>query len=145
VAAICGRNTAARARLDGMASSQQGRLVVGGFVDNVEEWMMASDVVATKGGPGVIAEALVCGKPLLLTGHLPGQERGNGEWVVAHGAGVQVRRTYRLVDAVLALRDDPAGVAAMAERARQLARPEASGAIAELVVSSVRRAAALRR
>lgn len=145
VAAICGRNTAAQARLDGMATSQQGRLVVGGFVDNVEEWMMASDVVATKAGPGVIAEALVCGKPLLLTGHLPGQERGNGEWVVAHGAGVQVRRTYRLVDAVLALRDDPAGVAAMAERARQLARPEASGAIAELVVSSVRRAAALRR
>lgn len=143
VAAICGRNKAAKARLDAMASVHAGRLIVGGYVDNVAEWMAASDIVATKAGPGTIAEALVCGKPLLLTGHLSGQERGNAEWVVSHGAGMEARRTSGLIDAVLALKHDPPRLAYMAGRARHMARPEASAAIAQLVVSAARSAATL--
>jgi len=143
VAVICGRNKTAKARLDRMAVDCGGRLVVGGFVDNVEEWMVASDLVAARAGPGVIAEALVCGKPLLLTGHLPGQERGNAEWVVSHGAGLHVRKLPQLIDAVLTLTDDPSQLAAMAGRARDVARPEASTTIAGLVLSAACRAAAL--
>jgi len=142
VAVICGRNTTAKARLAQMATGSEGRLVVHGFVDNVEEWMAASDVVATKAGPGAIAEALVCGKPLLLTAHLPGQERGNAEWVVAHGAGLHVPRIPSLVKAVLELKEDHLLLATMAARAAHLARPDASATIAQLVLSAASQAAA---
>ena len=43
--------------------------------------------MVTKAGPGIIAEAACCGTPLLLTSHLPGQERGNAGLVAAAGAG----------------------------------------------------------
>ena len=42
--------------------------VVGlGFVTNVAEYMVASDVLVTKAGPGTIAEAAAVGLPLMLT------------------------------------------------------------------------------
>lgn len=53
-----------------------------GFVNNMEEWMHASDVIITKAGPGTIAESFICGLPVLLNGFIPGQEEGNIEYVV---------------------------------------------------------------
>ena len=49
--------------------------------------MAASDCVITKAGPGTIAEALICGLPILLSGFIPGQEEGNVSFVVEHGVG----------------------------------------------------------
>lgn len=39
----------------------------------MNEWMVACDAVVTKAGPGTIAEALICGMPILLNGYIPGQ------------------------------------------------------------------------
>jgi 1,2-diacylglycerol 3-beta-galactosyltransferase len=44
-----------------------------GFVTNMAEWMSASDVIVTKAGPGTIAEALICGLPIILNGFIPCQ------------------------------------------------------------------------
>ena len=44
-----------------------------GFVTNMAEWMTASDVIVTKAGPGTIAEALICGLPIILNGFIPCQ------------------------------------------------------------------------
>ena len=55
-----------------------------GFVNNMEEWMHASDVIITKAGPGTIAESFICGLPVLLNGFIPGQEEGNIEYVLEH-------------------------------------------------------------
>ena len=53
------------------------------------------DLVITKAGPATIAEATCCGTPLLLTSHLPGQEKGNTEFVTGAGAGRRVRGVRR--------------------------------------------------
>ncbi|MEZ4609796.1 MAG: glycosyltransferase [Caldilineaceae bacterium] len=37
---------------------------VRGYVENMHTWMHAADCVVTKAGPGTIAEALACGRPL---------------------------------------------------------------------------------
>ena len=55
-----------------------------GFVQNMEEWMHASDVIITKAGPGTIAESFICGLPVLLNGYIPGQEEGNIDYVLEH-------------------------------------------------------------
>jgi 1,2-diacylglycerol 3-beta-galactosyltransferase len=97
VLAICGRNRtlAERIREDNHAGVH-----VFGFVDNMPELLLASDLLVTRAGPGMIAEGLACGCPLLLTGYLPGQEEGNVKEVVDRGLGRYVPRPDDLVEAV---------------------------------------------
>jgi 1,2-diacylglycerol 3-beta-galactosyltransferase len=100
------------------------------------DWMRASDVVVTKAGPGTIAEALCCGLPLLLVWYLPGQERGNVEWVVDIGAGRFVPHVTQLVDAVAELAvPGSETLATMRAAVRAAARPDATRRIAGLITS----------
>jgi 1,2-diacylglycerol 3-beta-galactosyltransferase len=104
-------------------------------VRNMPDWMRACDLMITKAGPGTIAEALCSRVPLLLTSHLPGQERGNVDFVVDTGAGRYVPRVADMVDAVRELSQPGSGsLAAMREALRHAARPHATAQIAELIV-----------
>lgn len=131
---ICGRNERLRKALQ--RSDWPIPVQIRGFVDNMQEWMAASDCVITKAGPGTIAEALICGLPILLSGFIPGQEEGNVSYVVENGVG--------------AYRDSPDGIAAtvsdwaggneltqMAAHARDLARPRAAYDIVDEIVGLV--------
>jgi 1,2-diacylglycerol 3-beta-galactosyltransferase len=134
VVVVCGRNAAVRARLDGLQPTPPTLLHVEGFVANMADWMRASDLLVTKAGPATIAEALCAGVPLLLTSHLPGQERGNVAHVVALGAGRHVPGDRALVDTVSELvRPGSAGLLAMREALARIGRPNASAATARLV------------
>jgi 1,2-diacylglycerol 3-beta-galactosyltransferase len=133
VVALCGRNDRLRRRLDRLAGRCAGRLTVRGFTDDMASWMRCADVVAGKAGPGTIAEATCCGAALLLTSQLPGQERGNADFVAAAGAGRQVPGARRLAAEVGRLRGDPAALAAMRAAAARLGRPAAASTIATLV------------
>ena len=62
--------------------------VVGlGFVERMAEYMVATDVLVTKAGPGTISEAAALSLPVMLTSFLPGQEEGNVDFVVDGGFG----------------------------------------------------------
>jgi 1,2-diacylglycerol 3-beta-galactosyltransferase len=133
---ICGRNERARAALAGLRTGTGRAAHVLGYVDDMPQWMRASDVVVSKAGPGTIAEALCCGLPLLLVWYLPGQERGNVEWVVDIGAGRYVPHVGQLVDAVTELSAPGSeSLAAMRTAVRAAARPDATRRIAELIAS----------
>jgi 1,2-diacylglycerol 3-beta-galactosyltransferase len=133
---ICGRNQRARSALSGLRTGGGRDAHVLGYVTDMPDWMRASDVVVTKAGPGTIAEALCCGLPLLLVWYLPGQERGNIEWVVDIGAGRYVPHVTQLVDAVteLSIRDSET-LASMRAAVRAAARPDATRRIAGLIAS----------
>ncbi|RYH12825.1 hypothetical protein EON65_37230, partial [archaeon] len=49
------------------------KVVVKGFVNNIDEFMAASDCLITKAGPGTIAESMIRGLPLIISSYLPGQ------------------------------------------------------------------------
>jgi 1,2-diacylglycerol 3-beta-galactosyltransferase len=130
---ICGRNEALRREMSAHPWPLPVR--VEGFVQNMPEWMAASDCVVTKAGPGTIAEALVCGLPILLTGFIPGQEEGNVPFVTENGVG--------------AYSEDPAQIAAilsgwfgpqrerlmeMGVKAKAMGRPQATFEIVEAIV-----------
>ena len=140
VVAVCGRNDALRATLGDLAASVRGdRLRVMGSVPNMSDWIRCADVVISKAGPSIIAEASSAGVPLLLPGHLPGQESGNTELTVATGAARRVRGRRDLARQVDALRSDPAGIAAMRAAAIRAARPDAATRIAEVVAAEAAR------
>lgn len=83
---VCGRNKALQERLSARPWAVPTR--INGFVENMPDWMAACDCIVTKAGPGTIAEALICGLPIVLSGFIPGQEEGNVPYVVDHGIGV---------------------------------------------------------
>lgn len=134
LAVICGRNQRLAARLQ--ARTWPIPVEICGYVNNMSEWMIASDCLITKAGPGAIAEALACGLPMILSGYIPGQETGNIDYVVKNGAGLY--------------EPDPGRAAAIAERwlgpdceerkqltlnARRLARPDATRRITAGITS----------
>ena len=138
VVAICGRNRRLQRKLSRVAARYDDhRLHVRGFVHNMADWLACADVVVTKAGPGTISEATCCGAPLLLTSHVPGQEKGNTEYVVGAGAGRDVSTVDALVAEVERLRRDPAAVDAMRAASTRLSRPYAADAIADVLASMV--------
>lgn len=133
IAVICGRNRRAHRRLSRLSARYGGRLSVHGFVSDMNAWLRAADLIATKAGPGTIAEAASCGTPMVLTCHLPGQESGNAGHVTHVGAGTYWPQVSQFTAGIGRLRDDTARLAGMRSAAARLARPDAAGRIAALL------------
>jgi len=86
---ICGSNKSAQSALS-PPQTRWGKDIevsIQGYVNNMDEFMRASDILVTKAGPGTIAEASICGLPCVLSSFLPGQEEGNVPYVVENGFG----------------------------------------------------------
>lgn len=133
VVVICGRNLRLQRRLARQAALAGGRLTVLGFVENMSDWLRCADVVIGKAGPGTIAEAACCGAALLLTSHLPGQERGNARLVAEAGAGRAAPRRRQMLRDLGELRRDPEALAAMRAASARLGRPGAAAEVAALL------------
>lgn len=67
-----GRNERLRKRIERRFGGSVRTL---GFVNNVDEWLKAADLLITKSGPSTLVEAAACGLPTLFIGALPGQEQ----------------------------------------------------------------------
>ena len=61
---------------------QNCRVIIQGFVSKIDKWMKAVDALVTKTESGTIAEATARGLPVMLSGYLPGHEKGNMSYVV---------------------------------------------------------------
>ncbi len=138
VVAVCGRDERLRTGLEALAVRSRRRLMVTGFVDNMADWLRSADVLVTKAGPGTIAEATSCGVPMLLAGHLPGQETGNTEIVVRAGAGLAIRGRRQLRAQIEALQSNPASLDRMRVAAARLGAPAAAAEIADLLAQQAR-------
>lgn len=67
---VCGSNEDAKKEISAMNFGNGVKVSVQGFVNNMDEWMKASDALVTKAGPGTIAEASICGLPCMLFAYL---------------------------------------------------------------------------
>jgi 1,2-diacylglycerol 3-beta-galactosyltransferase len=134
VAVICGRNRALKRRVARLAHRKgDGRLTAHGFVGNMADWLRCADVVVGKAGPGTIAEATCCGAPLVLTSYVPGQEKGNAQFVTGAGAGVYAPRPRQLAAEIGRLRRDPDSLSRMRAAAVRVSRPRAALDIARFL------------
>jgi 1,2-diacylglycerol 3-beta-galactosyltransferase len=134
VVVICGRNRGLERRVARLAArAGHGRLTAHGFVRNMPDWLRCADIVVGKAGPGTIAEATCSGAPLVLTSYVPGQEKGNAEYVTEAGAGLYAPSPRKLAAEIGRLRSDPVALAAMRDAAVKLSRPRAAADIARLL------------
>lgn len=102
--------------------------------------MRAADVVVGKPGGLTVAEVLACGRPLLATRSLGGQENFNVRFLERHRVGRLVSEAA-LPETVEALLSDSIGLAQMKERAWSLGKREGADRIADLVEQLVSRRA----
>lgn len=133
MAIIAGRNQVLKKQLQG--EKWQVPVKVLGFVEDMPNWLAAADLLISKAGPGTLAEACCAGLPVIITGHIPGQEDGNVTWLEQHGAGIYAHEPDR-VGALVAelLRPGNALLAHMAIQSRSLARCDSSSQIAQAVL-----------
>jgi 1,2-diacylglycerol 3-beta-galactosyltransferase len=129
---ICGRNRKLHSQLSGREWSLP--IAICGFVENMPEWMAACDCIITKAGPGTIAEALICGLPLVLSSFIPGQEEGNVPFVVDNEVGIYCTEPAEIAQIIHSwFREDQETRLRFAENARRLGRPQATVQIVESI------------
>lgn len=132
LAIVAGRNKNLKRKLENVAWEIPTQVY--GFVQNMPELMGAADILVTKGGPGTISEAFIAGLPVIISGYIPGQERGNVDYVLDNAAGAYAEDPLEIAELAAAwLEPDNEVLAHMQENAARLARPQASLEIARLL------------
>ncbi len=128
-AVIAGRNAQMKAALDSVRWRHTVRTY--GFVDNIEVYMRAADLMVTKAGPATMIEAATVGLPMVISGAIPFQETPNVDYMVERGAGVFAPGPVNVAAAVeRILGNDGHDLHALADGVRKLADSEAIWRIA---------------
>src|SRR5579883_3027440 len=98
---VCGRNEPLAQKLGEAASKLPTPMHVLGFTDKIPEYFRAVDLLVTKAGPGTLAEANAAQLPVVVYDYVPGQERGNVDFVRHNGLGaVALHGAAEVVQAV---------------------------------------------
>jgi processive 1,2-diacylglycerol beta-glucosyltransferase len=106
-----------------------------GWVDNMQEWMLAADLLISKPGGATLAEAFACGLPVLAIDPLPGNEQRTCQWIEKWGSGIWVKEPRELASVIEHLLQDRDALQRLRERSRSLARPRAAYDAAEAILS----------
>jgi 1,2-diacylglycerol 3-beta-galactosyltransferase len=132
---VTGRNVALRTKLNELAPTLPTPMTVLGYCDNVPELMRAADLLVTKAGPGAIAEASIAEVPVVVYDFIPGQERGNLDYVRTNGIGVVALTAADVVTSVRRIVANLERLQAMRDRQGSVAPRGSSRRIAELVAN----------
>jgi len=133
---VCGENDQLRQRLQRLGETASLPVCALGFTDAMHELMQASDLLITKPGGLTVMEALAVGLPMVFCGTIPGQEQGNADYVVRHGAGLKADQPDRCAATVLQVLEHPVQLQAMRSRALALSRPDAASQVVETCLMS---------
>lgn len=139
--ALTARNAAAQAALAPLVARFPSRLQMHGWTDRMEVFMRAADIVVGKPGGLTVAETLACGRPLLATRSLRGQEGFNVRFLEQHRVGCLVS-DEELVPRIASLLADRAELERIQDRAWALGRRDGADRIAELVFATARQSPA---
>lgn len=130
---ITGRNERLRRQVESLTKDHPAFSTYG-WINNMHEWMAASDMVITKPGASTLVEALSCGLPILALDPLPGNERRACDWLEVHHFGYWVRKISNLsplVGRLLANRDE---LTDLHSHALAFARPHAAAHAARAIL-----------
>lgn len=134
---VCGTNRRLRKRLMRNRRRFKHHIRVRGHVHHAVALMSRADLMITKAGGMTLAEATCVGVPLLLVRPLPGQERGNTEVLVHHGAALHVRNEHDVTRSVTALLNNGDLLQMMRRKALAFARPDAAEQIVRHVLDLI--------
>jgi processive 1,2-diacylglycerol beta-glucosyltransferase len=134
---VTGTNRRLRTQLVAARHKFKHPIRIRGYVQDAMAIMHRASLLIGKPGGLTSAEAMASGTPMLIIRPLPGQERGNTETLVRHGAALHLDRDRDLPAIVASLFAQPALLQRMADSARSLGRPAAARDIAVEVLARI--------
>jgi processive 1,2-diacylglycerol beta-glucosyltransferase len=134
---VAGRNRGLQAALSNLQGTENVELRLLGFIDYVDDLIVASDVVITKAGGLTVSEILGRGTPMVIIDPIPGQEESNADYLAGVGAAISIRLPEHVSFAVTQLLNDDARLRQMRANATRAGRPRAALDIAESILSDV--------
>lgn len=135
---ITGRNESARDQLQGILCPPPHRARILGFTDQIDELLIAADLVVSKPGGLTTSETLACGAVMVIVNPIPGQESRNSDFLLENGAAIKVNNIATLAHKVSALLKDEERLERLKDNARRLGRPRAAFDVAERSLELIR-------
>ena len=137
-----GRDESLRRKLLTLAGRRRRRAEILGWTDQIPNLLMTHHVVVSKAGGATTQEAIAARCPMIVNQVVPGQEEGNCELLLRHGAGA-LATTPQAVAAALrsAFSGRGEGWTAWRSALEPMARPDAARTIAAHVLAHVNRGA----
>ncbi len=142
---IVGRNGRLEKRVVAAAERTPYPLRVFGFVDNVFDYMHASDVLLSKPGGLTSSEALAARLPMVLVRPLPGPEERNTRYLVERKAAVRTSTEEELARAVRDILTSGDRQAEIGKHMDELRHPDAALRVADRIGELLARHANRRR
>jgi processive 1,2-diacylglycerol beta-glucosyltransferase len=135
-----GRDEALRKTLTALAGKRRRRAEILGWTSQIPHLLMTHHVLVSKAGGATTQEAVAARCPMVVNQVVPGQEEGNCELLLRHGAGA-LATSPNAVMATLrdAFLDGGCGWDAWRTALEPMARPDAGRTIAAFVMSYVNR------
>jgi len=134
---LAGKNAQALATLQQLATRYPGRLLPQGFTNQVERLMACADLVITKPGGLTTSECLAMGLPMIVNSPIPGQEERNADFLLEQGVALKAFDAVTLEYRVHHLLENPAKLADMRSKARELGRHAAAREVLHRVLDGV--------
>lgn len=134
IGVITGYNTEMYVKLMDIAAQSRHRVHLYGFVDNMEEFMLAADLMISKPGGLSVSEALAIGLPLLIIQPIPGQEERNSRFLVKQRVAFKAEEVDEVAEIVRQVMRRPEVLDVMREAAERLGKPYASLQASEIIL-----------
>ncbi len=145
VTCTVGRNEELRRTLSEAAARRTRKAEILGWTDQIPRLLMSHHALVSKAGGATTQEAVAARCPMIVNQVVPGQEEGNCELLLRHGAGALATTPQAVLSTLRsAFADRGKGWAAWHEALGSLARPDAARTIVSLVKAHVAREGASR-
>ncbi|MDR0857927.1 MAG: galactosyldiacylglycerol synthase [Oscillospiraceae bacterium] len=131
VVVICGNN---RKLYEDLQKRENALLYVEGFVDNVNQYMDACDVIVTKPGGLTATELLVKNLPAIIINPIPGPETRNLEFLRNSGCVLFADKKFTVSEALCLLFKTPERIDELKAASKRVAKPNAAKDICEFAI-----------
>lgn len=135
---VCGKNAKVQAEIQAMQFPGNVTPQIFGFINNMHEFMDASDLLISKAGGLTSSEAMAKSLPMLIVDPIPGQESRNTEIIVEHSAGWKAINLPNLSYKLRRILESPLLLKQAQKATQQLAKPNAAKTILENVYEYLR-------
>jgi len=134
---VAGRDKELKTAIENSNLDGDSNTKVFGFIDNMHELMMVSDVIFSKAGGLTVSECMAKGLPMIINKVIPGQEEDNVNYLVSKGAAVKVSNFSEVAGVVNELLNNPEKISAMKEAAKKIGKPNSATDLADFVYNKI--------
>jgi processive 1,2-diacylglycerol beta-glucosyltransferase len=132
VLVVAGHDRTLRQALERLRRNVTLDLHIFGWTDTIPELMAVADLLITKPGGLTTAEALSAGLPMIVTHPIPGPEERHVRYLAEQGVAVQAKTLGEIPQLVTRMLSKPENLAEISRRQRDMSRPDAAHAIAQV-------------